>query len=82
MRCRAYVIVWPNPQTALDEFWAGDEDAEPMWQFNGLSTAYTFPDKELADTAREQLCRVVPAGVFVALRVEPVTVIYRGKGKA
>jgi hypothetical protein len=81
MKRQAFVIVWLNPHTGLDEFWAGDEDAEPMWQFNGLATAYTFSDNDLAETAREQLQGVVPGGVFESLRVAPVTVTYRGKGK-
>ena len=81
MRRKAYVIVWPNPATGLDEFWAGDEDAEPTWQFDGLGTAYQFPDKELAETAMEQLGEALPSAMFQGLRVKPVTMTYHGKGK-
>ena len=77
----AYVIVWSNPATGLDEFYAGYEAAEPPCRFKGLGSAVLFPDEDPADRSLEQLMFDVPAAMRAALSVKPVTITYHGKAK-
>jgi len=81
VKALAYVIVWPNPLTGCDEFWAGDEAAEVDWQFDAIGSAALFPDEDLADAALDQLESIVPVGRFGQLRVAPVELTYRGRAK-
>ncbi len=81
MKRRAYVIAWSNPQTGLDEFYAGDEGSAWDWKFDGLGAAVLFPDETLAERALELLMFDVPVAIYARLGVRPVTVSYHGKAK-
>ena len=77
----AYVIVWSNPATGLDEFYAGYEAAEPPCRFKGGGSAVLFPDEDSAVRSLEQLMFDVPAAMRAALSVKPVTITYHGRAK-
>ncbi|MFH0981853.1 MAG: hypothetical protein V2A79_09970 [Planctomycetota bacterium] len=78
---RAWVVVWHDPASGLDEFWAGDSARDGCLQFEGLGTAALFPTSEMAEIAYDDLCESLPLSMAPDLAVRTVKIEYEGPGK-